>query len=130
METIANETESRPDDAAAGRNPYRLVDIQCAPRYNDEVRTTEVPAVWVPIAQKLVDAGRDRAFHSNARGVAGLELLHEAWAKIRGIWFAEAAPAGMSQVTAAKLVGISRAQFHSIITGNVGGKGVRGAQGD
>ena len=128
METFANETESRPNAAAARPNPYRLVDIQCAPRYNDEVRTAEVPAVWVPIAQKLVDAGGDRAFYSSARGVAGLELLHEAWAKIREVWFDEAAPAGMSQVTAAKLVGISRAQFHSIITGNVGGRGVRGPQ--
>ena len=119
METIANETEDRPPPGVD--NPYRLVEIRCAPRYTGEERMLEIPVVWLPIAEQLIVAGRDRAFHSSARGKEGKPLLRAAWGAIRRIWREEAAPAGMSQVVAAKLVGISRAQFHTII--NTGEEG-------
>lgn len=112
METIAPEQVADPGPPG---DPYRIVEVESAPKYDDTVKTVKVPARWLPIAEQLVAAGKDRKFYSSARGKSGNQLLHAAWGAIRRIWAEEANPAGMTQAMAAELVGVSRAQLHTIL---------------
>lgn len=122
METIASTVEAVEieDDSRPPR--ARMITIQCPPRVTDRRgddlgagETITIPALWEVAARKLVEAGWDRAVTSANRGRDGKHLLRVAWTKIRHTWFDAAAPAGIPQTTAAKLVGVSRAQFHTII---------------
>jgi hypothetical protein len=80
----------------------------------------EIPNDWMPVLDELTAAGQERASYSTARSLVGLQRLNEAWAKIREIWQRGEA-LGIPQTVGAHAVGVTRAQFHNIITGKVGG---------